>query len=214
MLLVIDNFDSFTYNLVQYCGELGASVCVRRNDVGLTSLRELRPDAVIVSPGPCTPDDAGVSLDAISYFSGRIPVLGVCLGHQSLGQAFGAKVTRAPNLMHGKTSLVTHVDDPLFMDVPNPFQATRYHSLIVERASLPDAFEVTAECDGVIMALRHKPTGAAGVQFHPESILTPDGQLILKNFLRDMPGGEALGQPRTQGELADLQVAGIGEGVQ
>ncbi|QSO53918.1 aminodeoxychorismate/anthranilate synthase component II [Alicyclobacillus curvatus] len=214
MLLVIDNFDSFTYNLVQYCGHLGASVCVRRNDVSLSSLRALRPEAVIVSPGPCTPDDAGVSLDAIGYFSGRIPVLGVCLGHQALGQAFGATVTRAKSLMHGKTSLVTHVDDPLFTDVPNPFQATRYHSLIVDRASLPDTFEVTAECDDVIMALRHKPTGAAGVQFHPESILTPDGQLILRNFLRDTVGTAEVGQPRLQDDGAQFAAAAAGEGYQ
>lgn len=195
MLLVIDNFDSFTYNLVQYCGELGVDVAVRRNDVSLSTLKDLRPDAVIVSPGPCTPNEAGVSLEAIRYFSGRVPVLGVCLGHQTLGQAFGGVVTRAPNLMHGKTSLLTHTEDPLFYDIPNPFQATRYHSLIVDRDTLPDSFTVTAECDGIIMGLRHRPTGAAGVQFHPESILTPDGQFILHNFLRDIPDGEGLLQP-------------------
>jgi len=185
LLLVIDNFDSFTYNLVQYCGELGAEVVVRRNNTPLADLRELRPDAVLVSPGPCTPTEAGVSLAAIQYFSGRLPVLGVCLGHQALGQAFGGTVVRAPQLMHGKTSLVTHTDDGLFTDVPSPFQATRYHSLIVERADLPESFTVTAACDGIIMALRHKPTGAAGVQFHPESILTPHGPYMLRNFLAD-----------------------------
>ncbi|MCL6453130.1 MAG: aminodeoxychorismate/anthranilate synthase component II [Alicyclobacillus sp.] len=183
MLLVIDNFDSFTYNLVQYCGELGADVVVRRNRVPLVELQALRPDALLVSPGPCTPDEAGVSLDAIRFFSGRIPVLGVCLGHQALGQAFGGRVVRAPHLMHGKTSLVTHTGDPLFAGVPSPFQATRYHSLIVDRASLPTDFSVTAECDEVIMAMRHRPTGAVGVQFHPESILTPHGKSMLRNFL-------------------------------
>lgn len=195
MLLVIDNFDSFTYNLVQYCGELGVDVVVRRNDVPLTQLKDLHPSAVIVSPGPCTPTEAGVSLDAIRYFSGRVPLLGVCLGHQALGQAFGGVVTRAPSLMHGKTSLVTHTDDALFADVPDPFQATRYHSLIVERQTLPDSFEVTAECDGVIMGLRHNPTGAAGVQFHPESILTPDGQFILRNFLGDLVDSSHVFEP-------------------
>jgi len=185
LLLVIDNFDSFTYNLVQYCGELGADVVVRRNNTPLAVLRDLGPDAVLVSPGPCTPTEAGVSLAAIQYFSGRLPVLGVCLGHQALGQAFGGTVVRAPHLMHGKTSLVTHTDDRLFTDVPSPFQATRYHSLIVERADLPESFAVTAACDGIIMALRHKPTGAAGVQFHPESILTPHGPYMLRNFLAD-----------------------------
>lgn len=184
MLLVIDNFDSFTYNLVQYCGELGADVVVRRNDAKLSELQDLRPEAVLISPGPCTPNEAGVSMDAIAHFSGRLPVFGVCLGHQSLGQVFGGKVIRAPHLMHGKTSLVTHTADPLFHNVPTPFQATRYHSLIVERESLPDTFTVTAEADGIIMGLRHRPTGAAGVQFHPESILTPDGLTMLSNFLQ------------------------------
>lgn len=188
-MLVIDNFDSFTYNLVQYCGELGADVLVHRNDTPLSTLKSLRPNAILVSPGPCTPTEAGVSLDTIRYFSGRIPVFGVCLGHQALGQAFGGTVLRAPQLMHGKTSLVTHSHDPLFAGVPNPFQATRYHSLIVERESLPDEFEITAECEGLIMGLRHRPTGASGVQFHPESILTPDGRVILNNFLHE--SGEA-----------------------
>lgn len=183
MLLVIDNFDSFTYNLVQYCGELGAEVVVRRNDVDLETLRDTKPDHLIVSPGPCTPNEAGSSLEAIQFFAGRIPVLGVCLGHQSLGQAFGGEVVRAPELRHGKTSMVSHDGDTLFENVPNPFQATRYHSLIVKRDSLPRTFDVTAECDGLIMALRHRPTGATGVQFHPESILTTHGKQILANFL-------------------------------
>lgn len=183
MLLVIDNFDSFTYNLVQYCEELGAEVVVRRNDISLAELQVLRPDSVLVSPGPCTPNEAGVSLEAIQFFSGRVPVLGVCLGHQSIGQAFGGRVVRAPKLMHGKTSLVQHNEDPLFLGVPQEFQATRYHSLIVDRESLPSSFLEIAESEGVIMALRHAPTGAVGVQFHPESILTPHGKTILQNFL-------------------------------
>jgi anthranilate synthase/aminodeoxychorismate synthase-like glutamine amidotransferase len=183
MLLVIDNFDSFTYNLVQYCGELGAEVVVRRNDTPLAELTALRPDALIVSPGPCTPGQAGCSVDAIRYFAGRIPVLGVCLGHQALGQAFGARVVRAPVPMHGKVSLVSHTGDPLFRGIPNPFRATRYHSLVVERESLPREFAVIAECDDLIMGMRHEPTGAVGVQFHPESILTDHGRDILANFL-------------------------------
>ncbi|MCL6518189.1 aminodeoxychorismate/anthranilate synthase component II [Alicyclobacillus sp.] len=183
MLLVIDNYDSFTYNLVQYCAELGADVVVRRNDATLAELRALRPDALLVSPGPCTPDDAGCSMEAIRYFAGRIPVLGVCLGHQALGQVFGGRVVRAPQLMHGKTSMISHAGDPLFAGVPNPFQATRYHSLMVDRATLPDSFDIIADCDGIVMGLRHRPTGAAGVQFHPESILTPHGKRMLANFL-------------------------------
>lgn len=214
MLLVIDNFDSFTYNLVQYCGALGVDVEVHRNNVSLSSLKSLHPSAVIVSPGPCTPNEAGVSLEAIRYFSGRIPVLGVCLGHQTLGQAFGGVVTRAPGLMHGKTSLVHHTGDSLFQDVPNPFQATRYHSLIVERDSLPTSFTVTAECDGLIMGLRHHPTGAAGVQFHPESILTPDGQFILRNFLSDMPGTGHLSAAMRVNVMAEGQLEAVLEGRQ
>ncbi|MDQ0189575.1 aminodeoxychorismate/anthranilate synthase component II [Alicyclobacillus cycloheptanicus] len=183
MLLMIDNFDSFTYNLVQYCGELGADIVVRRNNVSLAELKNFHPTHLLVSPGPCTPNEAGCSLDAIRYFSGRIPVLGVCLGHQALGQAFGAKVVRADVLKHGKTSMVEHNGDTLFADVPSPFQATRYHSLLVDRDTLPDTFEQIASCEGLIMGLRHKPTGAVGVQFHPESILTPDGKTMLRNFL-------------------------------
>ncbi|MBX5437230.1 MAG: aminodeoxychorismate/anthranilate synthase component II [Alicyclobacillaceae bacterium] len=183
MLLIIDNYDSFTYNLVQYCGELGAQVVVRRNRTSLEELKRLGPHRLIVSPGPCTPNEAGCSLDAIRYFSGRIPVLGVCLGHQSLGQAFGGRVVRAPEVVHGKTSLITHHGDPLFDGVPNPFEATRYHSLMVDPATLPADFSVIAECGGIIMGLRHRPTGAVGVQFHPESILTAHGKTILRNFL-------------------------------
>ncbi len=183
MLLVIDNYDSFTYNLVQYCAELGAEVTVRRNSAPLRDLVALKPTRVLISPGPCTPNEAGCSLDAIRYFAGRIPVLGVCLGHQAIGQAFGGKVVRVYPVMHGKTSLIQHSGDPLFTDVPTPFLATRYHSLVVERATLPESFDVIAETDSLIMGLRHRPTGAAGVQFHPESILTAHGKTILRNFL-------------------------------
>ncbi|CAM3824971.1 aminodeoxychorismate/anthranilate synthase component II [Alicyclobacillus pomorum] len=183
LLLVIDNYDSFTYNLVQYCAELGAEVEVRRNSVLLDELIALKPSRVLVSPGPCSPSEAGCSLDAIRYFAGRVPVFGVCLGHQALAQAFGGRVTRASELMHGKTSMIHHFGDALFEGVPTPFQATRYHSLIVDRDTLPADFRVTAECDGIIMGVRHVPTGAVGVQFHPESILTTHGKTILKNFL-------------------------------
>lgn len=190
MLLVIDNFDSFTYNLVQYCRELGAEVVVKRNNVHLAELQNLKPHGLLVSPGPCTPREAGVSMSAIAYFSGRIPVFGVCLGHQSLGQVFGAEVVGARELMHGKTSLVHHHGDALFEGVPSPFQATRYHSLIVKRDTLPSSFRVTAECDDVIMALRHLPTGAVGVQFHPESILTTHGKTMVSNFLSTVQSGK------------------------
>jgi anthranilate synthase/aminodeoxychorismate synthase-like glutamine amidotransferase len=183
MLLVIDNYDSFTYNLVQATETLGADVVVRRNHVSLSELQDLSPDALLVSPGPCTPLEAGCSMDAIRYFSGRIPVLGVCLGHQSLGHVFGGQVIRAKQLMHGKTSMVEHTGDPLFAEVPSPFPATRYHSLVVERETLPETFDVIANSDNLIMGLRHRPTGAVGVQFHPESILTTHGQFMLRNFL-------------------------------
>lgn len=183
MLLVIDNFDSFTYNLVQFCGELGADVVVLRNTARVHELKALRPTHLMVSPGPCTPNEAGCSVAAIQAFSGRIPVLGVCLGHQALGQAFGARVVRAAELKHGKTSLVEHNGDPLFAGLPNPFQATRYHSLVVERHSLPEDFQDIARTGNTLMGLRHRPTGALGVQFHPESILTPQGKDLLGNFL-------------------------------
>lgn len=207
MLVVIDNYDSFTYNLVQYCGELGAEVKVLRNHVSLGDLIALSPEAILVSPGPCTPNEAGVSIEAISHFSGRIGVLGVCLGHQALGQAFGGTVIRAPHLMHGKTSLVTHNHDPLFTNVPNPFVATRYHSLIVEKESLPEDFTVTAQCDDIIMALRHRPTGALGLQFHPESILTPHGKLMLYNFLREAGVVSEAVKPASPSFLAPVEVA-------
>lgn len=183
MLLVIDNYDSFTYNLVQYCAELGSEVVVRRNSVPLRDIVGLAPHHVLISPGPCTPNEAGCSMAAIAHFAGRIPVLGVCLGHQALGQVFGAEVVRASELMHGKTSMITHNGDPLFHDVPNPFQATRYHSLVVDKSTLPSDFEEIASYEETIMGLRHKPTGALGVQFHPESILTLNGKTMLRNFL-------------------------------
>ncbi|RIV28256.1 aminodeoxychorismate/anthranilate synthase component II [Alicyclobacillaceae bacterium I2511] len=183
MLLVVDNYDSFTFNLVQYCGELGAEIQVRRNDVSLAVLMDLHPQGLLVSPGPCSPTEAGISVSAIQHFAGRIPVLGVCLGHQALGEAFGGKVVRAPILKHGKTSLIHHHGDPLFQEVSNPFQATRYHSLVVDWTTLPDEFTVIADCDDLVMGLRHRPTGALGVQFHPESILTPEGKRIIGNFL-------------------------------
>jgi anthranilate synthase/aminodeoxychorismate synthase-like glutamine amidotransferase len=183
MLLIIDNFDSFTYNLVQACEMLGTEVVVRRNNCSLDDLKNLHPEHLLISPGPCTPNEAGISMDAISYFAGRVPVLGVCLGHQALGQAFGARVVRAKQVMHGKTSYICHNHDELFAHVPSPFEATRYHSLVVEQETLPDSFEVIADCDGVIMGLRHRVTGAKGVQFHPESILTRHGNTILNNFI-------------------------------
>ncbi|RMH31560.1 MAG: aminodeoxychorismate/anthranilate synthase component II [Nitrospirae bacterium] len=185
MLLVIDNYDSFTYNLVQYCGELGATIQVYRHDaISLDRMIELSPSHLLVSPGPCTPKEAGISVDAIRYFASRIPVLGVCLGHQSLAYAFGGEIVRADRLMHGKTSLVHHDNRTIFTGLPNPFEATRYHSLIVNRRTLPAEFEISAEtAEGEIMGLRHKPTGAEGVQFHPESILTTAGKDLLRNFL-------------------------------
>ncbi len=187
MVLVIDNYDSFTYNLVQYLGELGAEVKVVRNDeITPQEILEMAPDRIVISPGPCTPNEAGVSLDVIRTLGENIPILGVCLGHQSIGQAYGGKVIRAEKAMHGKTSLVHHHgNDPLFESIPDPFQATRYHSLIVEKDSLPDCLEVTAETeDGTIMAMHHKTHPVWGVQFHPESILTADGKTMLANFLK------------------------------
>jgi anthranilate synthase/aminodeoxychorismate synthase-like glutamine amidotransferase len=186
MLLVIDNYDSFTYNLVQYLGELGAQVEVRRNnEVTVEEIEQsLRPERIVISPGPGTPDDAGVSLDVISKLSGKIPLLGVCLGHQAIGQAFGGKVVRAPELMHGKSSEIHHDGKTIFNGVEDHFLAGRYHSLIVERSSLPDCLEVSAfTTDDVIMGLRHRELKVEGVQFHPESILTTDGKKLLANFL-------------------------------
>jgi anthranilate synthase component 2 len=185
MLLMIDNYDSFTYNLVQYFGELGADVHVVRNDeVDVAGIEKLDPERIVVSPGPCSPNEAGVSLAAIRHFAGKKPVLGVCLGHQALGQAFGGKVIHAQTLMHGKTSLIEHSGVGVFAGLPAPFTATRYHSLAVERSSLPDCLEVTAwTADGEIMGLRHRSLAVEGVQFHPESILTAHGHTMLQNFL-------------------------------
>ncbi|HEX6422826.1 MAG TPA: aminodeoxychorismate/anthranilate synthase component II [Acidimicrobiales bacterium] len=184
-VLVIDNYDSFVYNLVQYLGELGADPLVHRSDeLTLDQIVALDPDAVLVSPGPGRPEDAGLSNAVIEHFAGRRPVLGVCLGHQCLGQVYGAAVVRAPDVMHGKTSLIRHVGTGVFAGLPDPFEATRYHSLIVERASVPDVLEVTAWTDdGIVMGLRHREHAVEGVQFHPESILTASGHDLLRNFL-------------------------------
>ena len=187
MLLVIDNYDSFTYNLVQYLGELGQTVEVRRNNkVTLDEIeRGLRPERIVISPGPGTPDDAGVSLDVIDRFAGKVPLLGVCLGHQAIGQAFGGRVVRAPELMHGKASEISHDGRTIFAGLSDTFLAGRYHSLIVEKESLPKSLEVSASTpDGVIMGLRHRELKVEGVQFHPESILTPQGKQLLANFLK------------------------------
>lgn len=185
MLLMIDNYDSFTYNLVQYFGELGEEVRVFRNDeIDLDAVAALRPDRVVVSPGPCTPNEAGVSVPLIQRFAGKIPLLGVCLGHQSIGQAFGGRIVHARQLMHGKTSQIHHAGNGIFRHLPNPFQATRYHSLVIERQSLPDCLEITAWTeDDEIMGVRHKTLAVEGVQFHPESILTAHGHEMLANFL-------------------------------
>ncbi|CAG0927789.1 anthranilate synthase component II [Rhodocyclaceae bacterium] len=185
MLLMIDNYDSFTYNLVQYFGELGEEVRVFRNDeITVEAIASLKPDRLVVSPGPCSPAEAGISVAAIQAFAGRIPLLGVCLGHQSVGAAFGGKIVHARQLMHGKTSLVHHADTGVFRDLPDPFTATRYHSLAIERASLPACLEVTAWTDdGEIMGVRHRELSVEGVQFHPESILSEHGHRLLKNFL-------------------------------
>ncbi|MGH9378098.1 MAG: anthranilate synthase component II, partial [Terriglobia bacterium] len=185
MILVIDNYDSFTYNLVQYLGELGAEIEVRRNDQTTPDeIESLNPKRIVISPGPKAPDDAGICLDVIRQFAGRWPILGVCLGHQAIGQAFGGKVIRAPHVMHGKTSLITHDGKTIFSGLPNPFPATRYHSLIVERESLPACLEISATSpDGLIMGLRHKEMQVEGVQFHPESVLTGAGKQLLANFI-------------------------------
>ncbi len=184
-VLLIDNYDSFTYNLVQALGELGAVPVVFRNDaIDIAGIRAEKPDAVIISPGPGRPEQSGVSLAVVTELGGEIPILGVCLGHQCIGQAFGATVVRAPQLMHGKTSAISHSGTGIFADLPDPFEATRYHSLILDRASVPDVLEITAEtADGVVMGLRHRELEIVGVQFHPESILTPDGPRLLANFL-------------------------------
>lgn len=186
MLLMIDNYDSFTYNLVQYLGELGEDVRVYRNDkITIEEIDGLRPQRLVISPGPCTPKEAGISVDAIRHFAGRIPLLGVCLGHQSLAVAFGGEVVRADRLMHGKTSMIHHDGKTIFRGLPNPFEATRYHSLLVKRPTVPDCLEVSAEtAEGEIMGLRHRTLGVEGVQFHPESILTAAGMDLLRNFLK------------------------------
>lgn len=185
MILIIDNYDSFTYNLVQYLGEMGAQLEVRRNDqIGLDEIESMEPERIVISPGPKTPSEAGICLEVIKDFSGRFPILGVCLGHQAIGQAFGGKVIRAPEIMHGKTSQISHDGKTIFSGLPNPFPATRYHSLIVERDSLPDCLAVSATSpDGLIMGLRHKTLKVEGVQFHPESVLTDVGKQLLANFL-------------------------------
>lgn len=185
MILMIDNYDSFTFNLVQYLGEMGAEVRVLRNDaVTLEQITVLNPQAIILSPGPCTPNEAGICLELIPRFAGVIPILGVCLGHQAIGQSFGGEVIRAQRLMHGKTSMIYHDGRTIYEGLPNPFEATRYHSLILDRGSLPDCLEVTAWTDqDEIMGVRHRSMLVEGVQFHPESILTKSGKLLLHNFL-------------------------------
>jgi anthranilate synthase component II len=190
MLLMIDNYDSFTYNLVQYLGELGADVQVHRNDrITVEEIERLAPEKIVISPGPCTPNEAGVSVETIRHFAGRVPILGVCLGHQSIGQAFGGRIVHAGEIMHGKTSMIMHADKGVFRGLPQPFEATRYHSLVIELASLPDCLEVTAwteDAQGAmdeIMGVRHRDMPVEGVQFHPESILTACGHELLRNFL-------------------------------
>ncbi len=185
MILMIDNYDSFTYNLVQYIGEMGKTLKVYRNDkITIPEIETMNPDKIVISPGPCTPTEAGISLEVIKHFAGKVPILGVCLGHQSIGQAFGGEVVRAQRLMHGKTSLIHHDGEGVFKDMPNPFEATRYHSLIIRRETLPSCLQITAETDErEIMGIRHKEYPIEGVQFHPESILTKDGMKLLGNFV-------------------------------
>jgi para-aminobenzoate synthetase component 2 len=185
MILMIDNYDSFTYNLVQYMGELGAHIQVERNNcISISEIESLKPEKIVISPGPCTPAKAGISVEVIQKFAGKVPILGVCLGHQSVGAAFGGEIIKAGKLMHGKTSEVRHDGKTLFKNLPNPFTATRYHSLVLNRKTLPDCFEITAESeDNEIMGIRHRDLSVEGVQFHPESILTPNGKDLLKNFI-------------------------------
>ncbi|MCK0473650.1 aminodeoxychorismate/anthranilate synthase component II [Halalkalibacter sp. APA_J-10(15)] len=185
MILMIDNYDSFTYNLVQYLGEMGHELVVKRNDqMTIAEIEQLNPEFLMISPGPCSPNEAGISLEAISAFAGKIPIFGVCLGHQSIAQVFGGDVVRADRLMHGKTSKIEHNAQTVFKGLENPLTATRYHSLIVKRETLPECFEITAEtAEGEIMAIRHKELPIEGVQFHPESIMTDDGKKMLRNFI-------------------------------
>jgi len=192
MILMIDNYDSFTYNVVQYLAELQADVQVYRNDeISIADIERLAPEKIVISPGPCTPNEAGISVETITHFAGRLPILGICLGHQSIGQAFGGKIIRAKQVMHGKTSQIYHANDGVFRNLGNPFEATRYHSLVIEQESLPDCLEITAwtqDEDGSldeIMGVRHKQLAIEGVQFHPESILTQHGHDLLRNFLED-----------------------------
>ncbi|MGN4822685.1 aminodeoxychorismate/anthranilate synthase component II [Bacillus cereus group sp. MYBK139-2] len=186
MILMIDNYDSFTFNLVQFLGELGQDLVVKRNDeVTISDIENMKPDFLMISPGPCSPNEAGISMEVIRYFAGKIPIFGVCLGHQSIAQVFGGEVVRAERLMHGKTSLMHHDEKTIFSDIPNPFTATRYHSLIVKKETLPDCLEVTSWTEkGEIMALRHTTLPIEGVQFHPESIMTSHGKELLQNFIR------------------------------
>ena len=186
MILLLDDYDSFTFNLYQALSELGAEVLVRRNDmVTVDDVEGLAPmlDGIVISPGPCTPGEAGISVPLVRRLAGTVPILGVCLGHQAIGEAFGGRITRAPRLMHGKVSMIAHDGAGVFAGLPNPFQATRYHSLIVERSTIPSELEITAEVDGLVMGLRHRTLPVEGVQFHPESILTPTGNDLLANFL-------------------------------
>ncbi|WP_242224313.1 aminodeoxychorismate/anthranilate synthase component II [Bacillus cereus group sp. BfR-BA-01380] len=186
MILMIDNYDSFTFNLVQFLGELGQELIVKRNDeITIEDIEKMQPDFLMISPGPCSPNEAGISMDVIRYFAGGIPIFGVCLGHQSIAQVFGGDVVRAERLMHGKTSLMHHDEKTIFANIPNPFTATRYHSLIVKKETLPECLEVTSWTEeGEIMALRHKTLPIEGVQFHPESIMTSHGKELLQNFIR------------------------------
>ena len=186
MLLMIDNYDSFTYNLVQYFGELGEDIMVFRNDkISIKEIEDMGPERIVISPGPCTPKEAGISVEVIKHFAGKLPILGVCLGHQSIGTAFGGEIIRAPRLMHGKTSQIHHDGKTVFQGLPNPFEATRYHSLLIRKESIPDCLEITAWTDsGEIMGARHRKFVIEGVQFHPESILTIAGKDLLRNFLK------------------------------
>lgn len=185
MILMIDNYDSFTYNLVQYLGEMGQQLRVFRNDkITIEEIEDLKPDRIVISPGPCTPKEAGISVDVIRHFAGKVPILGVCLGHQSVGYAFGGEIVRAQRLMHGKTSMIHHDGEGVFSGMPNPFEATRYHSLVIRRETIPECLRITAETDmREIMGVRHRDLPVEGVQFHPESILTQEGKRLLANFV-------------------------------